>query len=177
MISVCRDHVSTPNGGRGAPRRIALAPLGMLALMGLAGCDREPKAIPKPVFYRELASENAEVDAGSAREIFSAYRATLGLPPLALDPALMGEARRKADSLAKAGTIADGSGSSSDSGAARQEIVSAGYYTISDAFSGWRGSPVHDRKLRTPKATRMGIATAYAPASKYKIYWVVILTP
>jgi uncharacterized protein YkwD len=31
--------------------------------------------------------------------------------------------------------------------------------------------------MKTPKATRMGIATAYSPSSKYKVYWALIVAP
>ena len=143
----------------------------------LCGCGEPERPQARPVVYTELASSTATVDAGVARDIFNGYRRNLGLPPLALDAALMSEARNKADALALAGTIADGSRGASAQQGDRQEIVSAGYYTISDAFSGWRGSPSHDRKLRYAKGSRMGIATAYAPQSKYKVYWVVIITP
>ena len=148
--------------------------------LALAGCGREPPPPAKPVFYTELASASARVDAASARDLFNGYRGNLGLQPLVLDPQLMAEAERKVEALALAGAVADGSKGASgkeSSGKGREEIVSAGYYTVSDAFSGWRGSPSHDRKLRTAAARRLGIATAYAPNSKYKVYWVVILRP
>ncbi|MBY0613290.1 MAG: CAP domain-containing protein [Beijerinckiaceae bacterium] len=169
---------------RRALRRALFIVAGGLAL---TSCGREPPPPAKPVFYTELASASARVDAASARDLFNGYRGNLGLAPLVLDPQLMAEAERKAEALALAGAVADGSkgasgkGTSgkgtSGKGAGREEIVSAGYYTVSDAFSGWRGSPSHDRKLRTAAARRLGIATAYAPNSKYKVYWVVILSP
>jgi hypothetical protein len=43
------------------------------------------------------------------------------------------------------------------------ENIGAGYHTLAGAFSGWRDSPLNR------SATRMGIAVAYAPASKYKV--------
>ena len=52
---------------------------------------------PRPVFYTELASAQARLDAGSARDIFNAYRGNLGLAQLTLDDALMREAQEKAD--------------------------------------------------------------------------------
>ena len=55
--------------------------------------------------------------------------------------------------------------------------LSAGYRRLAEAFSGWRDSPQHDRVMKTPGATRMGIATAYAPGSKYQVYWALILAP
>ena len=55
--------------------------------------------------------------------------------------------------------------------------LSAGYRRMAEAFSGWRDSPQHDSVMRTPGATRMGIATAYAPGSKYQVYWALIVAP
>ncbi|MET0427810.1 MAG: CAP domain-containing protein, partial [Microvirga sp.] len=41
--------------------------------------------------------------------------------------------------------------------------------------SGWRESPQHNRVLLDPAATRMAIATAYTPDSKYKVYWTLVM--
>ena len=53
--------------------------------------------------------------------------------------------------------------------------LSAGYHTLAEAFSGWRDSPSHNAVMLDPTATRMGIATAYAPGSKYKVYWALLV--
>ena len=55
--------------------------------------------------------------------------------------------------------------------------LSAGYRTLAEAFSGWRDSAQHDQVLKRRPATRMGIATAYAPTSKYKVYWALLVAP
>ena len=55
------------------------------------------------------------------------------------------------------------------------ENVGAGYRTLAEAFSGWRDSPSHNANMLLPDATKMGIATAYAPGSKYKVYWAFVL--
>jgi uncharacterized protein YkwD len=55
------------------------------------------------------------------------------------------------------------------------ENVSAGYHTLAEAFSGWRGSPPHRANMLRNGVTRMGIAAAYAPQSKYKVFWALIL--
>ena len=54
------------------------------------------------------------------------------------------------------------------------ENVGAGYHTLADAFSGWRDSPPHRANMLNRSVTRMGIAAAYAPASKYKVFWALI---
>jgi uncharacterized protein YkwD len=63
-------------------------------------------------------------------------------------------------------------------GLARTQVnVSAGYRNLAEAFSGWRDSPQHDRVMKADGVSRLGIATAYAPGSKYQVYWTLILAP
>ncbi len=150
--------------------------------LGLSGCSSpsQIQAIPasQPAFYISLADASARIDAGSALSLINGYRQNLNLAKLSLDEGLMREAEARADQHARSQTIADGSraaGEGGDMQIVNMQIVSAGYYTMSDAFSGWRSSPTHDRKLRQADARRMGIATAYSPGSKYKVYWVLIL--
>ncbi len=55
------------------------------------------------------------------------------------------------------------------------ENIGAGYHTLAEAFSGWRDSPSHNKNMLLSGATKMGIATAYAPNSKYKVFWALVL--
>jgi len=55
------------------------------------------------------------------------------------------------------------------------ENIGAGYHTLAQAFSGWRDSPSHRANMLQKRATHMGIAIAYAPTSKYKVFWALIL--
>ena len=55
------------------------------------------------------------------------------------------------------------------------ENIGAGYHTLAEAFSGWRDSNPHRANMLLAGATRMGIAAVYTPASKYKVYWSLIL--
>ena len=55
------------------------------------------------------------------------------------------------------------------------ENIGAGYHTLAEAFSGWRDSPPHNANMLKGGVTHMGIATAYAPNSKYKVFWTLIL--
>ena len=58
---------------------------------------------------------------------------------------------------------------------AAAENVSAGYHTFDEAFSGWRDSPPHRANMLLKDATLMGIAAAYSPSSKYKVFWTLIV--
>ena len=55
------------------------------------------------------------------------------------------------------------------------ESVTAGYHTFAEAFSGWRDSPPHRKTMLMKNATEMGIAAAYAPNTRYKVYWVLVM--
>jgi uncharacterized protein YkwD len=55
------------------------------------------------------------------------------------------------------------------------ENIGAGYHTLAEAFSGWRDSPPHRENMLLAGASRIGIAAAYAPKSKYRVFWALIL--
>ena len=155
----------------------------------LGGCDApvEHAAAPPaatPAFYQSLASDAAVVDAASARDMISLYRQNNGLGPLALDETLQAAASRQAQDMARRGSVdAAARGTLMTTLAAQGlrkshavENVSAGYHTLAEAFSGWRDSAPHNRRMLDPGVTRMGLATAYARGTKYKVFWALILT-
>jgi uncharacterized protein YkwD len=153
---------------------------GALAVLNLAGCTEAPRG-GQPAFYRELGSASARVDAEAARATISAYRLNAGLGALALDPALGAAAQQEASAMAAADRPAQAEAVKArlarDGQRGAEANLSAGYRRLAEAFSGWRDSPQHDRVMKTPGATRMGIATAYAPGSKYQVYWALIVAP
>jgi|SRR6478735_8931042 len=156
-----------------------IIPLSLLAIV-LSACSTPPqRAAQTPSFYLPMARADARVDAAMASDMISAYRHNKGLGPLAVDPDLQGAAEAEARAMAAADKP-----SSADSVKARLTSagfrapaanLSAGYYTLAEAFSGWRESPQHDRVLLDPNATRIGIATAFTPNSKYKVYWAMVV--
>jgi len=151
----------------------------ILPALALAACQSE-KPVQQgqvPSFYVSMANAHAQVDAAMARDMIGAYRGNNGLRPLSLDPDLQAAAQAEADAMAKADRP-----SSAEAFKARLSAsgfmapaanLSAGYHTLAEAFSGWRESPQHNRVLLDSRATRIGIATAYKPNSKYKVYWVL----
>lgn len=151
-------------------------------LAALAGCNTpEPPAASAPVLgmYENLARSGARIDADTAVEMISAYRRNHGLKPLTLDPGLATIAESEADAMAKAGHPASADAVKAKVAAsgfrAPAANLSAGYQTFAEAFSGWRESPAHDRVMLDPKATRMGIAAAYAPGTKYRVFWTLVV--
>jgi uncharacterized protein YkwD len=153
-----------------------LCAIGMMAF--LPGCPTERNETP--LFYVSMASATARLDQATAAAMISNYRRNKGLGPLALDTTLQDFAEAEARAMAAADKPA-----SADALRARLAAkgvkapaanLSAGYHTLAEAFSGWRDSPVHDRAMLAPQAARLGIATAYAPNSKYKVYWALIVS-
>ena len=167
------------------PRFSPMSACALAAALGLslAACIEEPRRVATPPIYASLSSPAARVDAVAARNLINDYRRTFGLPPVEIDAALQGFAERQAAVLAAADRV-DATRTTPLSqrlkqagipAAAALENVSAGYHSFSDAFSGWRGAPNHDATFRLKSAQRFGIATAYNGASKYKVYWVLVM--
>lgn len=166
--------------GGGAVRVLVLA----LALAGLAACAAAPE-LPKgePSFYRNLAKPGAQLDAPAAAEMLSLYRRNNGLPAVTIDPQLMRLADQQAHAMVTKdklshdviGTFPERLRRSGYRSREAAENISAGYYTIAEAFSGWRDSPPHNANMLLKGATRMGIAAVYSPNSKYKVFWSMIL--
>ena len=160
--------------------RIATA----LALLGFSGCagDVAPPPSGEPSFYRNLA-KGGELDPAAAQSMISGYRANNGLGAVVLDPQLTRLAEEQSRAMATRDKLDHNvgkafeqriRGSGYDAKVA-VENVSAGYHTLAEAFSGWRDSPPHRANMLLKGATRMGIAAAYAPGTKYKMFWSLIL--
>jgi uncharacterized protein YkwD len=155
---------------------------GVLAI-ALAGCllsDRDPPA-GEPSFYRSLATRGAELDLAAAQSMISGYRQNNGLGPVTIDPMLTHLAQEQAKIMAERDKLDHSAGRPFQerihgfSAKVAAENVSAGYHTLAEAFSGWRDSPPHRANMLLRGATRMGIAAVYAPNSKYKVFWSLIL--
>lgn len=115
--------------------------------------------------------------------MISGYRKNNGLGPVAVDPTLMKLAAAQAHAMASrdklghdvAGGFGERVAASGYRARGAYENVGAGYHTLSDAFSGWRGSTGHRENMLRREVTHIGIAAAYAPHSKYKVFWALIL--
>jgi len=155
----------------------------ILALVALSGCaaDTVPKA--EPSFYRNLAQPGAQLDAAAAASMISGYRSNNGLPAVTLDPELTRLAEAQAAIMAKRDRLDHNTGkpfvarlkASGYDAKRAAENIGAGYHTLAEAFSGWRDSAPHRANMLLAGATRIGIAAVYTPASKYKVYWALIL--
>ena len=154
-----------------------------MALLALAGCGTNEVPKEEPSFYRNLAQPGAQLDAAAAASMISGYRTNNGLAAVTLDPELTRLAEAQAAIMAKRDKLDHAAGkpfvvrlkASGYDAKLAAENVGAGYHTLAEAFSGWRDSPPHRANMLLEGATRMGIAAIYTPASKYKVYWALIL--
>jgi uncharacterized protein YkwD len=155
--------------------------VGVAALAGCASDNNPPAGLPS--FYQSMAAADAKLDANAAQSMISGYRTNNGLGAVTIDPELMTLASEQAHAMAAHDKL-DHSvwrpfqerirGSSFDAAVA-VENIGAGYQTLAEAFSGWRDSPPHRANMLNHDVTKMGIAAVYAPASKYKVFWSLIL--
>lgn len=161
-----------------------LRPFGVTLFAGvLCACAAVEETPAEPTFYRSMASAEAQLDAKAAASMISGYRRNNGLGQVVLDPALMRAAEYQAQAMARSNKFEHSAGgefksriasSGFDAGVA-VENIGAGYHTLAEAFSGWRDSPPHRSNMLKAGVTHMGIAAAYAPGSKYKVFWTLIL--
>jgi len=165
--------------GAGLARTLILA----AGLAVLAACAGGELPSGEPSFYRNLAQPGAQLDSAAAASMLSGYRANNGLPPVTVDPALMELADQQARAMVARDRLSHQAGGPFTARLRKAgyrsktaaENVSAGYYTLAEAFSGWRDSRPHRANMLLKGATRMGIAAVYSPGSKYKVFWALIL--
>jgi len=159
----------------------------ILALAGTAAvaaaCSRGPVPESRPAFYQRLDQTGGAVDPASSLSMINLYRSNKGLPALVWDPAVARVAQAQVDRMAAADKVqsveeARLDGELAAAGVSYKSFLanfSAGYRTFAEAFSGWRESKIHDATMLAPRATRVGLATAQAPNSKYKIFWTMVV--
>jgi uncharacterized protein YkwD len=162
-------------------KRMALASLGMVLL---AGCGTTVEQAPdQPTMYLSMANGGAKLDPQAAASMISLYRQNNGLGPVVVDPALMALAEDQSTAMAKKNKLdhdvkaplAKRLNAGGYPATVAVENVSAGYHTLAEAFSGWRDSPPHRANMLRSGVTKLGIAAIYAPNTKYKVFWTMIL--
>jgi uncharacterized protein YkwD len=165
-------------------------PFAALALCGLAigvaalgGCTSSEPPPSEPTFYQSMAQPDVTVDAAAAASMISGYRSNNGLGAVVVDAELMKFAGEQAHAMAArdkmdhdaARPFAERIRTAGLGGSVAVENISAGYHTLAEAFSGWRDSPPHRANMLNRGVARLGIAAVYAPNSKYKVFWALVL--
>jgi uncharacterized protein YkwD len=148
----------------------------------LAGCAAEAP-VETPAMYVNMADPGAKLDAAAAASMSSQYRQNNGLGAVVVDPDLMRLAETQSGAMAAQNKLdhdvkaplAKRLGAGGYPATVAVENVSAGYHTLAEAFSGWRDSPPHKANMLKSGVTKLGIAASYAPNTKYKVFWTLIL--
>jgi uncharacterized protein YkwD len=160
--------------------RAAVAIIGLLAL---GGCAADVTTIEQPSMYASMAAPGARLDLQAAASMISLYRQNNGLGAVVVDPELTKLAEQQSQAMAGQNKLdhdvkaplAKRLNASGYPASAAVENVSAGYHTLAEAFSGWRDSPPHRANMLKNGVTKLGIAASYAPNTKYKVFWTLIL--
>ena len=157
------------------------AMIAILGLLALGGCAAEVP-VEQPSMYLNMA-EGAKLDPQAAASMISLYRQNNGLGAVVVDPELVKIAeaqsqamasRNKLDHNVKA-PLPQRLTAAGYPATLAVENVSAGYHTLAEAFSGWRDSPPHRANMLQNGVTKLGIAASYAPNTKYKVFWTLIM--
>jgi uncharacterized protein YkwD len=159
--------------------RAAAAILGLLVL---SGCAAEAP-VEQPSMYASMAEPGAKLDSVAAASMISLYRQNNGLGAVAVDPALTALAEAQSQAMANQNKLdhdvksplAKRLNAAGYPATIAVENVSAGYHTLAEAFSGWRDSPPHRANMLKSGVTKLGIAASYAPNTKYKVFWTLIM--
>ena len=155
----------------------------IIGLLLLGGCAADVKLPDAPSMYVNMASPGAVLDPVAAASMISLYRQNNGLGTVIVDPGLMKLAEEQSQAMAARnkmdhdvkGPLEKRLGASGYPAKLAVENVSAGYHTLAEAFSGWRDSPPHKANMLKNGVTKLGIAATYAPNTKYKVFWTLIL--
>jgi uncharacterized protein YkwD len=154
-----------------------------MGLLVLGGCAAEAPLIEQPSMYVSMADSGAKLDPQAAASMISLYRQNNGLGGVVIDPELMKLAESQSQAMASQNKLdhevkaplAKRLNASGYPATLAVENVSAGYHTLAEAFSGWRDSPPHRANMLKSGVTKLGIAASYAPNTKYKVFWTLIL--
>jgi uncharacterized protein YkwD len=153
--------------------------------LAVAACASKPEvASPAPpvnMSARDIAASNVHVDPLVAASLISQYRKDRGLSAVMPDPALQKLAQAQADAMAAHdllshdidGTLTQRFDAAQLSQATAVENVSAGYFSFPHVMDGWEQSPPHKANLLAPSMRRLGIATAFAPGTRYEVFWAL----
>jgi uncharacterized protein YkwD len=154
--------------------------LGLAAAVALTLAACNTTSAPK------LASANVTVRDTSAEglDALNKFRASHGLGPVTIDANLIEVAKYQSIAMAARDALThevSGDFTSRINGAgftnsAAVENVGASHDSAVDAINAWINSPYHRDNMLMKDATRMGMARADSPNSRYRNYWTLDLT-
>jgi len=159
-----------------------LSPIRLAALaavvftVGACNTTSQPKMANANVTVRDVSAE--------ALAPLNKFRASRGLGPVTIDANLIEVAKYQSIAMASRDALThevsgdftsriNGAGFT-NSGAV--ENVGASHESAADAINSWINSPYHKENMLMKDATRMGMARADSPNSRYRNYWTLDLT-
>ncbi len=155
-----------------------------VATLLVASCSNGPGP-SSPAMYDNLGRGDVSVNPQAALNMLNAYRQRHGLSTLTLNEKLNEAAQEEADAMAKAVkvshaltpnlTLIKRLKRAGYDPVLATENIGAGYWTLAEAFSGWRDSRKHNKNMLKKGVTEMGIATQFRGDAKYKVFWSLIL--
>ena len=155
-----------------------------MATLLVASCSGGPGP-SSPAMYDNLGRGDVSVNPQEALNMLNAYRKRHGLSTLTLSEKLNAAAQEEADAMAKAVkvshaltpdlTLIKRLKRANYDPVLATENIGAGYWTLAEAFSGWRDSRSHNKNMLKEGVTEMGIATQFRGDAKYKVFWSLIL--
>lgn len=153
-----------------------------------ASLDQAPKGSFEKAPAGALADRDfgaTKIDVDKARDAINAYRASKGLKPVKLNPALTDAAKMHSRDLAKWDRISHfGSDGSNPWDRVKRtgynaklaaENVGTGQATFDEVMKGWQESAGHNKNLLLADATEMGIALVQDPKTEFKTFWTLVL--
>jgi uncharacterized protein YkwD len=154
-------------------------PLFAALALGLAACNTATK-------MPNVSSANIKVQDQSTEAValLNAFRASNGLGPVTVDPNLIQVAEFQAAAMAArdalthevAGDFTSRINAAGFNNSDAVENVGASHATAADAIASWIKSPYHHENMLLKNATRMGMARADSPDSRYGNYWCLDMT-
>ncbi|MDR3373545.1 MAG: CAP domain-containing protein [Ancalomicrobiaceae bacterium] len=166
-------------------RQLNLISIGLAAFATalLGSCSSTPDRVSAPPFYERLDQTQRPVDPASSTGMINQYRGNNGLRPLVWNDTLARVAKAAAERMASADRVLGAtevnlSGELATSGYRSKSYVanlSAGYRTFAEAFSGWRELKDNNAHMLDPRGVQIGLATAYVPGSKYRVFWALVI--
>jgi uncharacterized protein YkwD len=159
------------------PLSVRIALMAALALTA-AACNTtsQPKMASANVTVKDQSSE--------ALDLLNKFRASQGLGPVTIDANLIEVAKFQAVAMASrdalthevSGDFTSRINAAGFTNSSAIENVGASHATAADAIASWIKSPYHRENMLMKDATRMGMAKADAPNSRYGNYWSLDLT-
>lgn len=146
--------------------------------IGLGGDEEQAKAAVQ-------APAGPQLDPEAALRLINDYRAKKRLKPLELDPRATKAAAMLAEDMAKHDRMSHYGPNNQDVG---KRLTAAGYpyrmcaenigvgqQSMEEMIEGWKKSPPHSKNMLLADARQAGIAMEYAPNTKYKTFWTLVL--